>query len=118
LYGTLISAPNFIKLGAKSSDVTYKKLGEAALPAARVPMLVYAPFLTKEKVALTYRLDGKWIGVSSLPPYRGVFDFSAEADGTHTFTIIVNAPDGSVLRTLAYTVTKKGTDVVIHAPAD
>lgn len=113
LYGSLTASPYFIKKGQKASTVSYKKLGSASVYANAVTLTAYAPYLTMSNVAVTYRIDGKWMGASAAAPHRQTFNLSSYADGAHTLTVEVTG-SGQLLKTLKYNMVKTGAVIALQ----
>lgn len=114
LYKELTLKPHFIPAGKDSADVSYKKLGTVTLPANKVTLAVYAPYLNKGTLSAVYRLDGTVIGGSNTVPYRYLFDFSKHGDGMHKLTVEIKAASGQPLKTETFNLRKSGASVNIE----
>ena len=114
LYGQLTSSGYFLGKGAAEPSITYKKLGTASFPASSVTLLTYAPYITMDDISVQYQLDGKWVGQSSVIPYRSALNLSGEANGAHKLTVRVSS-GGNLLKSIDYNLYKKGDTVVVSA---
>ena len=112
LYGQLTASGRFIGRGGAQSQLTYKELGTAAMPANAVTILTYAPYSSMDKIMVQYRLGDKWLGQSEEIPYRSKFDLSGEADGTHSLSVLVHN-GGNLVETRKFSLIKNGATVTV-----
>lgn len=112
LYGQLTASGCFLGKGETQSQVTYKKLGTATLPADAAVLCTYAPYFTMDNIVVQYDVDGTRVGQSADIPYRSSLNLSAWADGAHKLTVTVLS-GSTVLTTKEYNLRKNGSNVTI-----
>ncbi len=112
LYLTLTDNEYFISAKKDSAEISYKKLGRQTVPANKVVLYTYAPYLFASDISVVYSIDGKTLSKSSGYPLKGVFDLSGYQDGSYTLKAEVRG-NGSSLKTKTIAIQKNGANVVL-----
>jgi hypothetical protein len=84
------------------------------LPANRVTLQTYSPYIAFDGIVIQYLLDGELQGQSNTIPYRHNLNLSANPDGRHTLTVKV-LHNGKEIETVNYNLAKTGNNVVVSA---
>jgi hypothetical protein len=114
-YAELTRLDHFIKFGQKAADVSYRKLGgdTARVPASKVTLVTYAPYLMYDNVIVNYYLNDERLSSSTGGDARQTFDLSRRRDGRYTLRVEVR--EGSTrLKILNYSLEKTGDTVALR----
>jgi len=115
-YTELTGGDNFIKLGQRTEPVSYIKLGTrtARVPASRVKLITYAPYLMYDDIIVNYYLDDERLASRTPRDYNQTFDLSGRRDGRYILRVEVR--NGATrLNVLTYSLEKTGDTVAIRA---
>jgi len=114
LKSELTNSGYFLGQGQKEPTITYARIGNSAvtMPANRVVLQTYSPYVAHGTVTIQYQLDGTTIGSSEAVPYRRSIDLTDRADGSYRLTVRA-VQGGTVIETVGYNLLKHRGNVLI-----